>query len=79
MGTFRRASIIVDINNVGSIAQALSAKGNPDFDKIEAGKLQAAQVSLISLANCGSRIIIGQANYKNTLVRMIHSRPLLCL
>ncbi|KAF8522453.1 major facilitator superfamily domain-containing protein [Hysterangium stoloniferum] len=47
------------INNVGSIAQALSAKGDPDYNKIEAGKLQAAQVSIISLANCGARIAIG--------------------
>ncbi|KAF8580797.1 MFS general substrate transporter [Ramaria rubella] len=47
------------INNVGSISQALSAKGNPNYDRIEAGKLQAAQVSIISLANCGARIGIG--------------------
>lgn len=47
------------INNVGSIAQALSAKGNPDYDRVEAGKLQAAQVSLISLANCAGRIGVG--------------------
>jgi len=49
------------INNVGSIAQALSAKGNPDYDKVEAGKLQSAQVSLVSLANCGARIGIGES------------------
>ncbi|GJJ07849.1 hypothetical protein Clacol_002055 [Clathrus columnatus] len=48
------------INNVGSIAQALSAKGNPDYDRVEAGKLQAAQVSLISLANCAARIGVGK-------------------
>lgn len=49
------------INNVGTISQALSAKGNPDYDKMAAAKLQAAQVSLISLANCGARLGIGQS------------------
>ncbi|KAF8531646.1 major facilitator superfamily domain-containing protein [Gautieria morchelliformis] len=47
------------INNVGTIAQALLAKGNPDYDRIKAVHLQTAQVSLISLANCGSRIAFG--------------------
>lgn len=49
------------INNVGSIAQSLSAQGDPDYDRVAAGKLQAAQVSLISLANCASRIGAGQS------------------
>lgn len=51
---------ILVINNVGTIAQALLAKGNPDYDRTEAGKLQAAQVSIISLANCAARIAFGQ-------------------
>lgn len=48
------------INNVGTVAQALLAKGNPDYDKVLAGSLQAFQVSVISLANCGARVGFGQ-------------------
>jgi hypothetical protein len=51
------------INNVGTIAQALLAKGNPDYDKIKAVQLQTAQVSVISLANCGARIAFGQSAF----------------
>ncbi|KAH8115676.1 MFS general substrate transporter [Phellopilus nigrolimitatus] len=47
------------INNVGSISQALFAKGNPDFDEIESAKWQSMQVSIISIANCLGRILSG--------------------
>ena len=48
-----------DINNVGSISQALYAKGDPDFDDLEAAKIQAAQVSTVSIMNFLGRILIG--------------------
>lgn len=48
-----------DINNVGSIAQALFARNNPDFDGVESAKWQATQVSVISIANCLGRITAG--------------------
>lgn len=48
-----------DINNVGAIAQALFARGNTGYDEAESSAWQAAQVSVISLANCFGRIIIG--------------------
>jgi MFS family permease len=44
---------------VGSISQALFAKGNPDFDQVEAVTWQAAQVSIISVTNFAGRILIG--------------------
>ncbi|KAI0059338.1 MFS general substrate transporter [Artomyces pyxidatus] len=47
------------INNVGSIAQALFAKGNPAYDEVEASVWQAAQVSTVSLMNFSGRILIG--------------------
>ncbi|KAF8262614.1 major facilitator superfamily domain-containing protein [Lactarius quietus] len=49
------------INNAGSIAQALLAHGNPGYDEAESSAWQAAQVSIISLANCFGRILIGIA------------------
>lgn len=48
-----------DINNAGSIAQALFAHGNASYDETESSAWQAAQVSIISLANCFGRITIG--------------------
>lgn len=48
-----------DINNAGSIAQALFAHGNANYDETESSAWQAAQVSIISLANCFGRITIG--------------------
>ena len=48
-----------DINNVGSISQALYAKGNPNYDELEASRWQAAQVSTLSIFNFAGRIIIG--------------------
>ena len=49
------------INNVGSISQALFARGNPDFDTVLSSQWQAAQVSLVSIANCVGRIALGFA------------------
>jgi MFS family permease len=48
-----------DINNVGSIAQALLAHNNPTYDEAESAIWQAAQVSAISLASFSGRILIG--------------------
>ncbi|KAG1838706.1 major facilitator superfamily domain-containing protein [Suillus subalutaceus] len=50
---------IMYINNVGSISQALYAKGNPDYDELEALRWQAAQVSTLSVCNFAGRILIG--------------------
>lgn len=51
----------IDINNVGSIAQALFSKGNPAYDELEASTWQAAQVSTVSIMNFLGRILIGIA------------------
>ncbi|KAJ7201068.1 major facilitator superfamily domain-containing protein [Mycena pura] len=55
------------INNVGSMAQALYAQGNPVYDELEVLRWQAAQVSTVSIMNCSGRIIIGliSDNIKN--------------
>jgi hypothetical protein len=50
---------VLDINNVGSIAQALLAHRKPDYDEAESAIWQAAQVSAISLASFSGRILIG--------------------
>lgn len=50
---------IMYINNVGSISQALYAKGNPNYDELEASRWQAAQVSTLSICNFAGRILIG--------------------
>lgn len=47
------------INNVGSISQALYAKGNPDYDQLESARWQAAQVSTLSICNFAGRVLIG--------------------
>ncbi|KAG2072862.1 MFS general substrate transporter [Suillus decipiens] len=47
------------INNVGSISQALYAKGNQNYDELEASRWQAAQVSTLSVCNFAGRILIG--------------------
>ncbi|KAI0301892.1 major facilitator superfamily domain-containing protein [Multifurca ochricompacta] len=52
---------ILYINNVGSIAQALFAHGNSAYDEADSSAWQAAQVSVLSLANCFGRILIGIA------------------
>lgn len=49
----------IDINNVGSISQALYATTTLEYDEIEAARWQASQVSKISISNCLGRIIIG--------------------
>ncbi|KDN51185.1 hypothetical protein RSAG8_00814, partial [Rhizoctonia solani AG-8 WAC10335] len=46
------------INNVGLIVQALLAAGKPDWDRADGGERQAAQVSIISLANAAGRLLI---------------------
>ncbi|KAJ6606619.1 major facilitator superfamily domain-containing protein [Mycena vulgaris] len=55
------------INNVGSMSQALFAKGNPAYDEVEASRWQATQVSTISIMNFSGRILIGliSDNIKN--------------
>ena len=57
--TFNPLSTTSDINNVGSIAQALLAHTNPTYDEAESAIWQAAQVSAISLASFSGRILIG--------------------
>ncbi|KZV69069.1 MFS general substrate transporter [Peniophora sp. CONT] len=52
---------IMYINNVGSIAQALFAQGNPSYDQTQAAAWQAAQVSTISVMNFAGRLAIGVA------------------
>ena len=49
------------INNVGTISQALFARGNPNFDTVLSAQLQATQVSIVSIANCVGRIALGYA------------------
>lgn len=48
------------INNCGLATLALFSQGGGTFDPIELGKLQATQVSVISLWNCAGRIIFGE-------------------
>lgn len=66
-------TIGIDINNVGSISQALYAKGDPDFDDLEAAKIQAAQVSTVSIMNFLGRIMIGELarRYKTHYLKML--------
>ncbi|KAI6160923.1 major facilitator superfamily domain-containing protein [Pisolithus thermaeus] len=47
------------INNVGLISLALFAEANPNYEEEEASKLQAAQVSTLSVGNFVGRILIG--------------------
>jgi hypothetical protein len=53
------AGVTSDINNVGSIAQALFAHDNPAYNEAESSTWQAAQVSVLSLMNCLGRVLIG--------------------
>lgn len=62
----------VDINNVGSISQALYAKGNPDYDEVISSQIQALQVSTVSIMNCIGRILIGSYYLRHLLI--LHSR-----
>ncbi|KAG6332576.1 hypothetical protein ID866_6511 [Astraeus odoratus] len=50
---------IMYINNVGSISLALYAQSNPDYDRVEAAKWQAKQVSTLSIGNFSGRLVIG--------------------
>lgn len=49
----------LDINNVGSIVQALLAAGNPSWNPVDGIERQATQVSIISVANSAGRLLIG--------------------
>lgn len=53
----------VDINNVGSISQALYAEHSVEYDEVESAQLQALQVSTISIMNCVGRIGIGISSH----------------
>ena len=57
-----------DINNVGSIALALYAQMNPEYDHVEASKWQAAQVSTLSIGNCAGRVVIGSTLRSSFLI-----------
>ncbi|KAI9512757.1 MFS general substrate transporter [Russula earlei] len=59
MHTLLAGTGLMYINNVGSIAQALFAHGNPAYDEAKSSAWQAAQVSTLSLANFAGRIVIG--------------------
>lgn len=48
------------INNCGTATLALFSAGIPEYDRLAAAKLQATQVSVISVWNCSGRILIGQ-------------------
>lgn len=50
---------LVDINNVGSMSQALYGYNNPHYDEAKASQWQSTQVSSISLMNFTGRIFIG--------------------
>ena len=52
---------VSDINNVGSISQALYTKDNTSYDEVAAAAFQAAQVSMISIMNFIGRILVGVA------------------
>lgn len=58
------------INNVGSVVLALataaSPSGNGKFDPVEVGKIQATQVSVISIWNCLGRISMGPSHPSST-------------
>jgi hypothetical protein len=52
--------VTLDINNVGSMSQALYAYRNRSvYDEVEASQWQATQVSTISFMNFLGRILIG--------------------
>ncbi len=48
-----------DINNVGTISQALIAQEDPEYDPAYAARVQAKQVTIVSLMNCLGRICFG--------------------
>ncbi|KAH0832921.1 major facilitator superfamily domain-containing protein [Lanmaoa asiatica] len=61
----------IDINNVGSISQALYAKTHAVYDDVEASKWQAAQVSTLSLGNFAGRVLIGLiSDFTHTRLRL---------
>ncbi|KAF8075793.1 major facilitator superfamily domain-containing protein [Lyophyllum atratum] len=52
-------NLCADVNNVGSISQALYATSTVIYNPIEAARWQADQVSITSLFNCSGRIVLG--------------------
>lgn len=62
----------IDINNVGVMAQALFARGDPKFDTVESAQWQAAQVSITSVANCLGRVIFGKVARSTDWCLMSH-------
>ena len=68
-------SPLIDINNVGSISQALYAKAHTVYDDVEASKWQAAQVSILSLGNFAGRILIGDVCTPLTCVILTNFVP----
>ncbi|KAL4067160.1 hypothetical protein V8B97DRAFT_974208 [Scleroderma yunnanense] len=62
---------VMYINNVGSIALALYAQSNPEYDHVEASKQQAAQVSTLSMGNFAGRIVMGLiSDFMHTRLRI---------
>lgn len=47
------------INNAGTVALALARQGSIEYDVKEVAKWQATQVAIVSLWNCGGRIMMG--------------------
>ncbi|KAF4566261.1 hypothetical protein EYR36_011677 [Pleurotus pulmonarius] len=47
------------INNVGTISQALIAQEDPEYDTAYAARVQAKEVTIVSLMNCLGRICFG--------------------
>jgi len=64
-------SLLIDINNVGSISQALYANTHTVYDDVEASKWQAAQVSILSLGNFAGRVLIGKICVPLTCFKLI--------
>ncbi|KAF9068493.1 major facilitator superfamily domain-containing protein [Rhodocollybia butyracea] len=59
-GIMRNSLALADINNVGSMAQALYVSRNIDsYNDVDAAQWQATQVSTISLMNFSGRVLIG--------------------
>jgi hypothetical protein len=47
------------INNAGTVALALARKGSVEYDVKEVAKWQSTQVAVVSLWNCGGRVLMG--------------------
>lgn len=67
--------MLADINNVGSMSQALYAHDYPVYDEVQASRWQAEQVSTISIFNFSGRIFIGTlhlSSVNHNLSNLIH-------